>query len=340
MEGISGILSETQTRRLTQELLAKGLLRVGAELMEGRAQARGASSKVVRDLELTPAGVEIMRDVANQFGAQPRIRTDDVTEWFKKQKEQPIAPVSQPVDAGRRFYISQVMEQTGIPDTAIKILHQIGAFKEGVHFEQKRRVKVYTDEALQVAKQVARQAKKEEQGRFTERLIREAVGLQKEKNGENPYGPNGPSTFTVYHEHAMLRRLQACISTIESRIGEPLKQNFKDELATRLGELTLRLSEDEGLAIEPAEQERIRRQAAATVLELAQDARPFNFLRNRHPGIEIGLAFIKGVKGQGQAEMIEEFAEAIVNPPKKVPDSIERSGLINSIRSVGPMGDK
>lgn len=341
MEGISGVLSETQTRRLTQELLAKGNLRVGVEVMEGRAQARGTSSKVVRDLELTPAGVEILRDIANQFGAQSRIRTDDVVNWLTGQKDQPVATVSQPpVDTGKRYLISQVAAQTGIPDTAIKVLHQIGALQEGTHFIQKRRVKVYTDEALKVASQVAGQAKKEDQGRFTERLIRESVGLPKEKDGENPYGPNGPKTFTVFHEHAILHRLQSCIPVIEHRIGKPLQDSFKIELAACLGELTRRLSEDDKLTISSEEQGIIRRQAAATVLEWAQNARPFNFLRGKHQGIEIGLAFIKGLKDQGQAKMIREFADAIVNPPKKIAGSIEKNGVVNEIRTVGPMGDE
>lgn len=340
MEGISGILSEVQTRRLTQELLARGHLRVGEEVMEGRAQARGASSKIVRDLELTSAGVEIMRDVTNQFGAQSRIRIDDVVEWLKKQKEQLVAPVSQSVDTGRRFYISEVAEKAGIPETAIKVLHKIGALQEGIHFEQKRRVKVYKNEAFPVARQVASQAKSEKQARFTERLIRDAVGLPKEKNGENPYGPNGPKTFTVLHEQTILHRLQSCIPVIERRIGKPLQDSFKLELAARLGELTTRLSEDDKLTISSEEQGIIRRQAAATVLELSKDARSFNFLRGKHQGIEIGLAFIRGLKDQGQAKMIREFAEAIVNPPKKIADTIERNGVVNGIRTVGPMGDE
>lgn len=340
MEGISGVLSETQTRRLTQELLAKGNLRVGEEVMEGRAQARGASSKVVRDLELTSAGVEILRDIANQFGAQSRIRTADVVDWLERQNKQPVAVVFKSVDTGRRFYISEVAEKTGIPEAAIKVLHQIGALKEGEHFEQKRRVKVYTGEALKVARQVALKAKEEDQGRFTERLIRKAVGLPKERDGENPYGLNGPRTFTVLHEHVILSRLQSCIPVIEHRIGKPLQDSFKLELAARLGELTARLDEDEELIINSAAQEKIRKQAAATVLELAQDARQFNFLRGKHQGIEIGLAFIRGLKDQGQAKMIGEFADAIVNPPKKVAGSIEKNGVVNGIRTVGPMGDE
>lgn len=341
MEGIAGVLSETQTRRLTQELLAQGNLRIGAEVMEGRAQTRGASSRVVRDLELTPAGVEILRDIANQFGAQSRIRTYDVTKWLERQDEQSVKPVSQQIDSGvKRYWISQVAEQSGVPETAIKVLHQIGAFREGIHFEQKRRAKVYTDEALRVARRVADQAKKEKQDRFTERLIREAVGFPKENDGENPYGPNGPKTFTVLHEQVILNRLQSCIPVIEHRIGKPLQESFKLELVTRLGELTTRLSEDSTLTISPEEQGIIRRQAAATVLELAKDARPFDFLRGKHLGIEIGLTFIRGLKDQGQTKMVTEFAHAIVNPPKKVAGTIEKNGVVNGIRTVGPMGDE
>lgn len=336
MEGISGVLSETQTRRLTQELLVQGNLRVGAEVMEGRAQARGTSSKVVRDLELTPAGVEILRDIANQFGGQSRIRTDDVTEWLEKQKEQPVASVSQRVNTGRRFYISEVAEKTGIPETAIKVLHRIGAFQEGIHFEQKRRVKVYKDEAFSVARQVAHQAKEEDQGRFTERLIRKAVGLPKEKNGENPYGPNGPSVLTSEHERLILNRLKGCESGIEQRLKRPLSNEFKTERDLRLLELTARLEEDESLIIDSNTQQRIRREAAATVLELAKDARKFNFIRQQHPGLELALMVIKAL----DAKSVGELAEAMISPPKNIPDAIDRNGLVNGIRTVGPMGDK
>lgn len=340
MEGIAGVLSKTQTRRLTQELLAKGNLRIGAEVMEGRAQARGASSKVVRDLELTPAGVAIMRDIANQFGAQSRIRTDDVVNWLTGQKDQPVATVSSQADAGKRYLISQVAERTGIPDTAIKVLHEIGALKEGIHFEQRGRIKVYKDEAFSMAQKVKARARKEGQNRYTERLIRDAVGLPKENGGENPYGPNGPEALTVLVEHAILNRLQSCIPVIEHRIGKPLQDSFKLELAIRLGELTTRIAEDENLIISPDEQVKIRRQAAATVLELAKDDGSFNFLRGKQQGIEIGLAFIRGLKDRGQAQMIKEFADAIVNPPTKVADTIERNGVVKGIRTVGPMYDK
>lgn len=337
MEGISGVLSETQTRRLTQELLAKGHLRIGAEVMEGRAQARGASSKVVRDLELTPAGVEIMRDIANQFGAQSRISTDEVVDWLAGQKDQPVATVSQPpVDTEKRYLISQVAAQTGIPDTAIKVLHQIGALKEGIHFEQRGRVKVYKDEAFSMAQKVEAQARKEGQNRYTERLIRKAVGFPKENDGENPYGPNGPSVLTSEHERIILDRLKRCESGIEQRLKRLLGEKFKTERDQRLGELTDRLAEDESLIIDLNTQQRIRREAAATIIELSKDARSFNFVRKGHPGLELALLVVKAL----DEKSVRELAESMINPPNKIAGTIERNGLVNGIRTVGPMGDK
>lgn len=252
MEGIAGVLSETQTRRLTQELLARGHLRVGEEVMEGRAQARGASSKIVRDLELTSAGVEIMRDVTNQFGAQSRIQTNDVVNWLSGQKGYPVALIPQ------------------------------------------------------------------------------------KKDDEKPYGQNGPSVLTSEHERIILDRLKRCELGIEQRLGKSLGEKFKIERDHRLGELTDRLAEDESFRIDADTQYRIRREAAATILELSKDARSFNFVRKRHPGLELALLIVKAL----DEKSVSELAEAMVNPPQKVADTIDRNGVVNGIRTVGSMGDK
>ena len=129
---------------------------------------------------------------------------------------------------------------------------------------------------------------------------------------------------------------------IERKVGHPLQETFQAELAMRLGELTERLKEDETLVIDDQEKKTIRRQAAATIIELAEDARHFNQLRKNHPGLVIGLAFINGAKNSGNVQMIREFADAIVNPPTKVVDAltVARDGLVGQVLTVGPMGNK
>ena len=218
----------------------------------------------------------------------------------------------------------------------MRTLHQIGVFIKGVHFEQKGRIRVYKDEAFPLAQLVASQAKKEDQGRFTERLIRKAVGLPKENNDENPYGPNGPSALTSEHERVILDRLKRCELGIEQRLGKPLGKEFKIERDHRLSELTDRLTDDESLVIDADVQYRIRREAAATILELSKDARSFNFIRKRHPGLELALLVVKAL----DEKSVGELAEAMVNPPQKIADTIERNGVVNGIKTVGPMGDR
>lgn len=343
MEGVSGVLSDYQVRHLTQELLAVGVLRVGDEVMEGDAQARGKNKQIVSDIELTQLGIEAMRKIAHQFGAQSRIRTADVTQWLKSQNGQPaVAGLPEP-KAERRYWISEIAESAGVSKSVIKTLDEIGAFKKGIHFfTNNGKTKAYTGEALQITKKVADKLATEGRTRFSEKLIREALKISEESSDEHPYGPNGPKTFTVQHEQVILQRLQDCLPVIERKVGHPIRETFQTELAMRLGELTERLKGDEALVIDDEQKRNIRRQAAATVLELAEDARRFNHLRQNHPGIAIGLAFIKGAKNSGNEQMIREFTDAIVNPPVKVVDAltVARDGLVGRVLTVGPMGDK
>lgn len=346
MEGVSGVLSDYQVRHLTQELLAVGVLRVGDEVMEGDAQVRGKNKQIVSDIELTPSGVEAVRKIAHQFGAQSRIRTADVAAWLRGQESQPAVAGLPESKAGKRYWISEVAESAGVSKSVIKTLEEIGAFKQGVHFiTNNGRTKAYTDEALQITKKVADKLATEGRTRISEKLIREALEIIEESSDDRPYGPNGPNgpkTFTVQHEQVILQRLQDCLPVIERKVGHPIRETFQTELAMRLGELTERLKGDEALVIDDEQKRNIRRQAAATVLELAEDARRFNHLRQNHPGIAIGLAFIKGAKNSGNEQMIREFTDAIVNPPVKVVDAltVARDGLVGRVLTVGPMGDK
>lgn len=335
--GIAGVLSEPQVRRLMQKLVASGHLRVGEHVIESRAQRRGTSSQVTRDLGATPVGLGILRLVAEKFGAQGKIYATSVKRALDEQRQ---LPPEKP--AAERFWGKQIVaDLKHIGSGTLKTMEQAGVLKPGEHFEITPSGKrVYLPPAKEVAKRLAAAAAAAPISRISREFVLNTFGQpdtgskQREVASEFPdYGPNGPRVFTLEHELIILDRLQRCERGIEERLQKPINPSFKLERDLRLGELTARLVEDESLIIDPEARKRLRREAAATVIELATNPRRFNFVRKQHPGLELALMVVKAL----DKESIADLADVMVNPPRKVADIIEENGLVNGIRTVGPL---
>lgn len=231
------------------------------------------------------------------------------------------------------YYGSHVAEAAGIPLTALETMHEVGVLQEGVHFVRKgaRNIRVYTPEALTLAARVKARSDKEDQHRFTERLVRDEFRIW-EPPAENPFGKNGPKTVSKPVELFLLQTIRTCLPAMHRR-GVLLEEKDEDGLKKRIGALT----EEVGY-IEPEDVDVVRNLAAATAFDLIENQRPFNPLQKEHPGLRIVNSVINALK-KTDANLLVEFPSAVKEPPKVVPLQGSQ-GEVNGSILVGWMGDR
>lgn len=271
-----------------------------------------------------------------------------------------VSPSTKKGEPAKVYWGAQVAATAGIPTTVLEVLQEIGAFQPGVHFRVKERgetdkkLRVYTDEALKIARRVGEFAKKEGQKRFTERLIRDAVEVH-EVPTENPFGENGPATFSPAIECRLLRTVKYCLPAIRATVGDDKFLTGQEQLLNaRLEKLMSELGNERDSAIlklekqipDETEREKVIAQqaraetmlAAATAFDLINNRRPFNFLHKKHPGLDVVGDLIDGLK-EKMPTLLEEFTHAVIELPTPVLETTPDRRVNGSIL-VGNLGHR
>lgn len=313
----------TRIRSLGYQLMESGHMLVGEHVME---RHEGGKHYV----DYTDTGKALFRRIGTHFKDYTHIPVDSVRAWLDGQ---PKHDVSQQKDEQQFYYGSHVAEAAGIPLTALETMHEVGVLQEGVHFVRRgeRNIRVYTQAALPLAARVKARASKEQQHRFTERLVRDEFRIY-EQPTENPFGQNGPKTVDDQVELFLLQTTLTCLPAMKRR-GIEIGSEQESLLKLRMKSL----SETIGY-IEPEKLDAVRTRAAATMFDLTKNRRPFNFLEQKRPGLRIVGGVIDSLKA-ADPNLLVEFPNAVKEPPSPVPLQ-GHQGEVNGSILVGWMGDR
>lgn len=278
-----------------------------------------------------------------------------------------------PAASVQRFYGAQIvagLENVGIG--ALKTLQQAGILKEGLHFDvtgSGRRV--YRPEAKPIVQRLDKAAAAAPIGRITREFVLKTFPPPKEVKStdqpawENPYGPNGPrAANNDLVEFVIARAINDCLrpdeshpqrlTPLEIKTGHsPTEQTIRlaGEIAMRLvvleGRLGLGEEKTDGGKLYPDEYKTLElpeggksaanRLAAAAIMELAQNARPFNFIRRERPTYEFALTLVRGLKEIGRPDLIEVMAQNLANP-KSISGQGTWSGGVETVNHSSPLG--
>lgn len=235
------------------------------------------------------------------------------------------------------FYGATVTERTGIPRTALDLMGELGVFKEGVHYVRRgeRNIRVYTEAGVTTALDLAKFAKKQGQGRFTERMVRDVFRIPSEQQPENPYGENGPKTVNDSVEFFLLQTVATCLPSLRRTVHADILAGQDEAIKQRLDEL-------KGKVLSSMELEDVaekRKLAAATASDLInpKKRRAFNFLLRQRSGFALVGELIDKVRAI-KPDLLKEFPAAIINPPSLVPH-VGVDGRVNGSHRQGPFGD-
>lgn len=323
-----------RVRHLASGLVASGHLRVGEHVLEKNA---GGQMR----LEYTDAGLDVLKDIFQNFGTQGKIFPTTVGNWLDQQagKGKPKS-TSEPIP--RRYWISQLVETTGVEADQIDGMVLMGTLQEGTHyFKDRSGRRVFEPSAVQtiLEKKGESQASVKRSDRVVNLASRSPIKLV-EDLWENPYGKNGPAAVNEdYSEYLLAQALLKAMPTIAGVTGKPVQETFTLELAHRVGELEVKLGvgphgegiPEEALPVFSDEQARdIRRGVAATIAHIVHTptAKELRFVEPKRPGVKLTHTAIKQLVEGGHEGLAMRLARTVAGDhPTRY--EVDPNGIVN-----------
>lgn len=358
---IGGNLSETQLRRLNQDLLDRKMLKPEVHIVKGKIQRRGASQEEVPDLKLTEPGKKIIAAIAAQFAGEKRVPTNEVVSWLSqpevaaklglevkvetidrvKPKPAGVAP-----DPKKLFWGISVTEKTGVSQGVLDALQRHGDLQDNNDIIYTRGGKrVYRGTTLGVVedwRQIAAKAGAELTPEFIlsapKHVDVSAIEKTIDKYPESitPYGKNGADTYRPEIGLLLLNTIVHCLPAARRKVGPDILAGADAELKVAQKQLAEQIGE-----IIPADRGGLVLLAAATAYDLIVNGQFFVPLAETTPALRLAMDFTQQILDK-KPEYVAEFPEAVMKLPVSRPDltTLGPDNLVGNTILVGAMGDK